>query len=217
MKRFFTIMLGVLLIAAVTAPALAWEFAMTGEMEWRYRYFARQGSADLFGSVSLYPAGVVDQQALGLAGPVNNAVLVQGFSAKQADAQTNETRVWLYPEIRVNPAVRMRGEYWVTGTNLRGLYDGTGINTSVTPPNNWVTNFGYNGWYFNAASNPGNSTTPSRNEPWAFGKSGGPPRRPPGVSWHSAGVHSPSAWAGAPCTRRMRILSRSLSLLLMAR
>ena len=49
MKRFFTIMLGVLLIAAVTAPALAWEFAMTGEMEWRYRYFARQGSADLFG------------------------------------------------------------------------------------------------------------------------------------------------------------------------
>ena len=53
MKRFFTIMLGVLLIAAVTAPALAWEFAMTGEMEWRYRYFARQGSADLFGSTSL--------------------------------------------------------------------------------------------------------------------------------------------------------------------
>ena len=37
MKRLFTIMLGVLLIAAVTAPALAWEFAMTGEMEWRYR------------------------------------------------------------------------------------------------------------------------------------------------------------------------------------
>ena len=135
MKRFFTIMLGVLLIAAVTAPALAWEFAMTGEMEWRYRYFARQGSADLFGQVSLNAAtGLPDQQALGLAGPVANTVLVQGFSAKQADAQTNETRVWLYPEIRINPAVRMRGEYWVTGTNLRGLYDGTGINTSVTAP-----------------------------------------------------------------------------------
>ena len=57
MKRFFTIMLGVLLIAAVTAPALAWEFAMTGEMEWRYRYFARQGSADLFGSSEFNPCG----------------------------------------------------------------------------------------------------------------------------------------------------------------
>ena len=134
MKRFFTIMLGVLLIAAVTAPALAWEFAMTGEMEWRYRYFARQGSADLFGSVSLSPAGVVDQQALGLAGPVDNTVLVQGFSAKQADAQTNESRVWLYPEIRINPAVRMRGEYWVTGTNLRGVYDGTGIKHQCHSP-----------------------------------------------------------------------------------
>ena len=135
MKRFFTIMLGVLLIAAVTAPALAWEFAMTGEMEWRYRYFARQGSADLFGQISLNGVtGLPDQAALGLAGPVDNTVLVQGFSAKQADAQTNETRVWLYPEIRINPAVRMRGEYWVTGTNLRGLYDGTGINTSVTAP-----------------------------------------------------------------------------------
>jgi hypothetical protein len=159
MKRFLTIMLGVLLIAAVTAPALAWEFAMTGEMEWRYRYFARQGSGDLFGSTSLSPAGIVDQQALGLAGPVNNAVLVQGFSAKQADAQTNEYRVWLFPEFRINPAVRIRGEYWVTGTNLRGLYDGTGINTSVTPPNNWVTNVGYNGWYATQQT-PGNGTTP---------------------------------------------------------
>ncbi len=62
MKRFFTIMLGVLLIAAVTAPALAWEFAMTGEMEWRYRYFARQGSADLFGQASLNAVtGLPDQ------------------------------------------------------------------------------------------------------------------------------------------------------------
>ncbi len=162
MKRFLTILLGVLLIAAITAPALAWEFAMTGEMEWRFRYFARQGSGDLFGSTSLNAVtGLPDQSALGLAGPVANTVLVQGFSAKNADARTNETRVWLYPEIRINPAVRMRGEYWVTGTNLRGLYDGTGINGTVTPGDNWVSNLGYNGWFFNAESMPGNSTTPS--------------------------------------------------------
>jgi len=156
-------MLGVLLIAAVTAPALAWEFSMTGEMEWRYRYFARQGSGDLFGSTStsLATGGLPDQGALGLAGPVSNTVLVQGFSAKGADAQTNETRVWLFPEIRINPAVRLRGEYWVTGGNIRGLYDGAGLNGTGIAANNWVTNLGYNGWYFNAANTPGNATVPN--------------------------------------------------------
>ena len=158
MKRFLTIMLGVLLIAAVTAPALAWEFSMTGEMEWRYRYFARQGTADLFGQVSLNGAtGLPDQQALGLAGPVANTVLVQGFSAKQADAQTNETRVWLYPEIRINPAIRLRGEYWLTGTNLRGVYAVPG---GENTPNNWVQPFGYNGWYIGNDGTVGNGPTP---------------------------------------------------------
>ncbi len=162
MKRFLTILLGVLLIAAVTAPALAWEFAMTGEMEWRYRYFSRQGNGDLFGSTSLNAAtSTIDQQALGLAGPVANTVLVQGFSAKGADAQSNETRVWLYPEIRINPAVRLRGEYWLTGGNIRGLYDGTGLNGTAYPADNWVSNLGYNGWYFNAANTPGNTTVPN--------------------------------------------------------
>jgi hypothetical protein len=153
-------MLGVLLIAAVTAPALAWEFAMTGEMEWRFRYFARQGSSDLFGSTSVNATTLLpDQGALGLAGPVANTVLVQGFSSKNADARSNETRIWLFPEIRINPAIRLRGEYWVTGTNLRGLVDGLGTNGTGLPADNWTSNLGYNGWYF-FGNSPGNGTTP---------------------------------------------------------
>jgi hypothetical protein len=136
---------------------------MTGEMEWRYRYFARQGSGDLFGSTSLNAVtGSPDQAALGLAGPVNNTVLAQGFSAKGADAQTNETRIWFYPEFRVNRAIRLRGEYWVTGTNLRGVYDGTGATGTALPANNWVTNLGYNGWFF--TPRPCRATAPRRVE-----------------------------------------------------
>ncbi len=153
MKKLWMILVAGLLVAAFTAPALAWEFALTGEAEWRYRYFARQGDADLFGTGMFNNGGggVLLQPALGLAGPVNNAVRVQGFSAKGADAATQDQRFWFYPEIRINPAVRIRGEYWVTGTNLNSLYDGTGINTSVNPADNWYTNRGYTGWYFNSA------------------------------------------------------------------
>jgi hypothetical protein len=161
MKRFWTIMLVGLLIAAVTAPALAWEFAMTGEAEWRYRYFARQGGNDLFGaSAGLF--GGVPTGTIGFAGPVANTVLVQGFAAKGADASIADSRVWLFPEIRLNPAIRLRGEYWVTGTNLRALYDGTGVNTTNgLTADNWTSNLGYTGWYIQSDGNPGNGTTPS--------------------------------------------------------
>ncbi len=161
MKRFSIIMMAGLLIVAITVPALAWEYSMTGEAEYRFRYFARQGSEDIFGG----PAGInavgVATGTNGLAGPVANTLLVQGFAAKGADASISDTRVWFFPEIRVNPAVRLRGEYWVTGTNLRGVYDGTGINTTNLPPDNWTSNQGYNGWYIQSDGNPGNGTTPS--------------------------------------------------------
>jgi hypothetical protein len=162
MKRFLTILLAGLLITAITAPAIAWEFSMTGETEFRYRYFARQGQNDLFGG----PAGIsptgLPTGTIGLAGPMSfggstGGVLVQGFSAKGADASICDQRVWLYPEIRVNPAIRLRGEYWLTGTNLRGNYFVPG---NESTPNNWVQPFGYNGWYVISDGTPGNGPTP---------------------------------------------------------
>lgn len=169
MKRIWTILVAGLLIAALTAPALAWEFTMTGEAEFRYRYFARTGDADLFGtaaSTAVFPAygGVI-----GFAGPAATyaaatgatafGVVVQGFSAKGADAETNEARIWLYPEIRINEAIRLRGEYWVTGSNLRGFYDGVSPaaagNVGVFPAANWTNSPGYNGWYQQTAWAPG--------------------------------------------------------------
>jgi hypothetical protein len=45
------------------SPALVWEFAMTGEMEWRYRHFARQGKGAPFAINNLNGAtGLPDQR-----------------------------------------------------------------------------------------------------------------------------------------------------------
>ncbi len=143
MKRFLTILLAGLLIAAITAPALAWEFSMSGEAEYRYRYFARQGQGDLFGGPTQFNFAGFADGANGFAGPVANEVLVQGFSASGADASISDARVWFYPEIRINPAVRLRGEYRVTGTNLRGRFPAGALSST----DNWISNQGYNGWY----------------------------------------------------------------------
>jgi hypothetical protein len=101
MKRVFTLLLAGLLMGAITAPALAWEFSMTGEMEARYRYISRTGGADLFGVANAAAAGYNDG-AIGLAGYYGgtNQVVAQGFAAKGADAAINDYRIWLYPEIK---------------------------------------------------------------------------------------------------------------------
>ena len=59
--------MAVLLTAAVVAPALAWEFEMKGEYEYRLRYFARMGNTDLFGQFPLQDGGAGTY--IGFAGP----------------------------------------------------------------------------------------------------------------------------------------------------
>jgi len=58
MKRLWTVLMVGLLVAAVTAPALAWEFSMNGEYEFRFRWFSRTGNNDLFGNAALQNSGV---------------------------------------------------------------------------------------------------------------------------------------------------------------
>lgn len=49
MKRFGIAFVVLLLLAAVTAPALAWELKLKGDAAWRLRYWARTGDKDIFG------------------------------------------------------------------------------------------------------------------------------------------------------------------------
>lgn len=72
MKRFWLISLAVLLIAAVSAPAFAWEFNMTGQHEYRFRYWSRTGANDLFGFAPL-------QDTISLATLTNQGGVVTPF------------------------------------------------------------------------------------------------------------------------------------------
>lgn len=161
-----------LLVAAFVVPTPAWEVSMTGEAEFRYRYWSRTGDGDLFGGpVGVNTAGVATGTN-GFAGPVvspgdfNPAgfpslrVQAQGFSAKGADASIQEQRVWLFPEIRINPAIRLRGEYWVTGTHLRAhhpvIQDGrTYVGSNYAVPE------GYVGWFISGDGSGGKGPDPA--------------------------------------------------------
>ncbi len=49
MRRILTTVLAGLLVLAGAVPVFAWEFSMTGEFIYRFKYFSRMGNSDLFG------------------------------------------------------------------------------------------------------------------------------------------------------------------------
>jgi len=119
MKKLRMVLLAGLLIAALCAPAHAWEFAMTGNFQWTYEMFAQGGQNGFFGSQNVTTAG--------LAGTGTNwfypnfwtgARLLSGTQYGMV-GELNSTLIWsrmvMNPEIRVNPAIRIRGQYWIGG------------------------------------------------------------------------------------------------------
>lgn len=125
-KRFLFVLIALL---TFTQFANAWEFSMTGEFEWRYRYFGRaNGSRDLFGDMNIQNTNVTGTQ-VGFAGPNyyrgndgtqsdgtvialnttsnggNVRIVRGGFSGSESDAFVNDQRFTLYPKIVVNKAV----------------------------------------------------------------------------------------------------------------
>jgi hypothetical protein len=143
MKKVSMVVLVGLLVAAFSAPALAWEFSMKGEFEYQFRYISRTGANDLFGNadVAQGPLGAGIPTTIGLAGPNGGAVLVEGHSTKGADAAYTLQRMYLYPQIRLNKALRWRGVYSLSG-NLNGY---------ITQPfgrPSFADGAHYAGWYF---------------------------------------------------------------------
>lgn len=152
MKRGFVCLLLGALTLVTSMPAVAWEFSMTGEFEHRYRYLSRTGEGDLFGdSRSVQGVKAIDSNRnvnLGLAGPMGGAVIVEGYSAKGSDAAMYESRMLLYPEIRVNNAIRVRGIYSLLQANLNafGNNNNTALGTAIT--GFAVAPVHYTGWNF---------------------------------------------------------------------
>jgi len=113
------VLLAGLLMAAVCVPAHAWEFAMTGNFQWNYDYVSQAGTNGFFG-----PQNVATGALLGTG--TNWAIpnfwagsrLISGTQlglVTGLDASYQYQRMVMNPEIRVNPAIRIRGQYWIGG------------------------------------------------------------------------------------------------------
>lgn len=56
MKRLLALAICGVILGILSGPVLAWELELTGDFEFRYRYFARTGDLDLFGNAALQEA-----------------------------------------------------------------------------------------------------------------------------------------------------------------
>lgn len=146
MKTIGAIAAILVIIVLSAGISTAWEFSINGEAEWRYRYISRTGPNDLFGNADVAQGAPGVGTSIGLAGPNNLQVLLEGYSSKGSDAAYGEQRLWLYPRVRINRALKLRGIVTFQG-NLNGSYQ---ANQSPTWPNaprpNWPTNPHYSGW-----------------------------------------------------------------------
>lgn len=123
MKKIVTILVAGLLTAVLSASAFAWEFDLKGDFIWNYDYITQGGVDGFFGTYDTASAGLF------VAGGPNWAAMngwvgarsLQGSAGTQyglvtgKDASFNYQRMELYPEIRVNPAIRLRGVYQIGG------------------------------------------------------------------------------------------------------
>lgn len=134
-----------MLTVVTQRTAVAWEFSMTGDYEYRFRYFSRTGDNDLFGMASLQETGLIPpnptwppSSPVGFAGPniyhggaepsvmAYNATTSQmkitkgGFSQWGCDALFNEQRLTVRPAIKVFDAIRISAVFTLGG--LRHKY-----------------------------------------------------------------------------------------------
>ncbi|MGO8878542.1 MAG: hypothetical protein ACLQMS_03390 [Desulfomonilaceae bacterium] len=135
MKKLWFGLLATLLLTIFVVPAFAWEWQMTGQFEWRFRYFNRAGGyADLFGDQRFQDSPLnTTGQLIGFAGPnyyrgyngqaFNAATLGApnpmttnrdsaalnivkgGWSFADCDAYAHDQRMTFSPVLRVNNAI----------------------------------------------------------------------------------------------------------------
>ncbi len=152
MKGLSFVAIFALCFLALTGPAASWEFEMTGEYEWRFRYLGRTGDADLFGNMrvqdaSLPFAGPGASPMIGFAGPnlygrgqvastaadFGGQVTVSrgGFSESGSDAHYRDQRITLSPHISVNKAIHFHSVFTIGG--YRNKYDRSTTGVGIPP------------------------------------------------------------------------------------
>ncbi len=111
-----------LMVSLMAAPAGAWEFSMTGNYTSDYLYVTQTGTAGFFGHYDLDKSSLQYYSSYNFwGGDFAQALgIVSG-----SDGGWDGMWMTLDPEIRLNPAVRIRGRYYV------GSWDTPGASTSL--------------------------------------------------------------------------------------
>jgi hypothetical protein len=101
-------------ISLLAAPAGAWEFLMDGAFTWEWDYRSQGGNSGFFGPYDQDAGAGAGLPAAGFYAPLN------GWFGEQAnnfvsghDAAWNVIYMSTNMEIRLNPAVRVRGNYYI--------------------------------------------------------------------------------------------------------
>jgi len=111
MRKFLVITIAITLFfgaACGATTAYAWEFQMSGSMYWLYEYYTQRGSQGFFGPYNV-DAGVGTATA-NLNYWWNGARLSQNI-VTGSDASKAYFYVVLEPEVKINPAVKLKGRY----------------------------------------------------------------------------------------------------------
>lgn len=93
------------------SSSLAWEFSMEGEVLWKNRFVGQLGSRGFFGKYDQDNSSTPGNYA-SVNGWVSGKLNDLSSSSSAAD-QVMETNV--LPDLRLNPAIRLRGEYRIGG------------------------------------------------------------------------------------------------------
>ncbi|MEW6349529.1 MAG: hypothetical protein AB1646_10745 [Thermodesulfobacteriota bacterium] len=129
--RRLGLVLGVLASVLLVSTAFAWEFSMTGKYSWETEYLAQMGKNGFWGKADDYAVPTVAAQ---------NDLNVQFWAGRRGevsglDAIRGNQDMKIYPEIRINKALRVRGLYRVGG-NFNGAPDGRLENSRF--PGTWA-------------------------------------------------------------------------------
>ena len=111
MRKFCVLAIAIALFLGATwgaTPASAWEFQMSGSMTWLYEDYTQRGSQGFFGPYNV-DAGV-GTGAANLNYWWNGARLSQNL-VTGSDASKAYYYVVIEPEIKINPAVKLKGRY----------------------------------------------------------------------------------------------------------
>lgn len=126
-RKLITPILAVGLIVCLMVPgANAWEFSMDGTFTWEYAYRAQNGTNGFFGAYDQDAgSGITNATAVGFWAPVNfwpgfkmldgqlRAANTVDQVVSGSDASFNSFYMSTNMQVRMNPAIRIRGNYYI--------------------------------------------------------------------------------------------------------